>query len=495
MGKPLIELANVTKTFDTTRALDAVDLVVESGEVLALLGCNGSGKSTLARILSGEIEADSGQVLYHGQPATHELLREKTAYSPQTLQMFENMSVLENLRLGGTGLPAHLLRNRKQDEKAAQDLLQTLGLHIPLSRTAGQISYAEKYLLQFGRVLGRQSDVIILDEITAALTVPEVERIHHILAKMKDRGTAIIYITHNMDEAIQMADRVAVLRDGRLEWLGKTAEAEKQDLGPIMFGETRAKHYPKLPVRIGRPILEATHLTTAFVHDISLQLHASEIIGIAGVAGSGRTRILRALGGLDPALSGTLTLDDTSLRAADGPYRGIGYLPDERDADALFLNWGTGNNISIQSLAAGAPFAKFGIDSAKENLMTRDLIERLGISGAVPETPITALSNGNKQKAVISRCISSKCRIYLFDEPTQAIDAAGKVEIYNIINRLLAIGAGIIMVSSDITELSSMCDRLLFVRKGSIIADISSSESAFHGTLNLLYNPERNAGD
>ena len=293
---------------------------------------------------------------------------------------------------------------------------------------------------------------------------------------------AIIYITHRIGEVISITDRVTVLKDGRVAAEAASKEIDKEKLTRLMLGETKSEHYPKLPVSPGEPLLELSHVSNRFLRNISFSLCRGEIVGIAGIAGSGRTQLLKVIAGLDGIEDGDIIYVSDASQAPRGEMCPlIGYIPENRDRQSLFPDFDAIKNITIHDLKKISRHAV--INPREENIAGSLMIERFGINGAVPGGKIDHMSGGNKQKIVVAQCLHSNCSIYLFDEPTQGVDIAGKVEIYNIMNELARNGAGIVIVSSDFSELSGMCDRILVLKEGNMIAELPAKDT---NCLNLL---------
>lgn len=476
LQRPFIELKGIHKQFCGMSVLSGIDLSLCAGETHGLLGCNGAGKSTLVRILAGELQPDSGEILLNGQPiclnSCADSVRNRIAISMQDLKLFENMSVADNLFLTNRSTAHQFPINYSRQREKAQKVLSLLQLNVGPDQKVGELAQSEKYLIQFGRCYLASPLLLVLDELSASLTPVELHIVHNLVQELKDRGTAVLYITHRIEDILEASDRLTILRDGKVTATSKMNDFSENELRTYIFGDTLPKLYPKLKIPFGEEVLRVSHIGNKYFNDISLSLHRGEIYGILGLSGSGRSRLLRAIAGIDPIQTG-------SIEYLGKPYKNnntknaasIAYIPEDRDVQALFKNIDTYKNISISNMKVAAPHRIINLQ--KEAISCRNLIDRLGIHGVNLHKSVRYLSGGNKQKVVIARNLYSHCSVYLFDEPTQGIDTAGKVEVYNIISELARKGAGIIYVSSDYSELFGMCDRILTIRRGKVLDDSS----------------------
>jgi ribose transport system ATP-binding protein len=338
---------------------------------------------------------------------------------------------------------------------------------MPAAQEGRQAFAAEKFLIQFGRVLLKKYKIIILDELTDSLTMSEVDIIYKKIEELKQRGTSIVYITHRIDEAVKIADVIGVLKDGELNALIPTKDATNELITNKMLGKDIKQHYPKLDVQKGEIVLQAHNISNKFLHDVSFSLRRGEVLGIAGLVGSGRTSLLKAIVGLAELDNGKIELNH---RGKDKVCH-IGYMPESRDSQGLFEEFSVAQNITIKRLDR---ISKMDwISPAKEEEAGEDMMYRLGIKARNVNQKVLYLSGGNKQKTLVARSVFSKCNIYVFDEPTKGVDTAGKVEVYNIINDLIRKGAAVMIVSSDFSELAGMCDNVLVIRKGTVVAELT----------------------
>lgn len=473
------ELKNITKSFCGVPVLSDVSLCLHPGETHSLLGCNGAGKSTLVRILSGHILPDEGTIFLDAAPvrfkSPEDAIRAGIAISTQELMLFPDLNIAENLFLTLPETRGRFFVNHANLQEEARRILDRLQINAEPNRRVAELSHSEKYLIQFARCWLRHPRLLILDELTASLTTPETQIVYEMIRELKRQGTAILYITQRTQNIIAISDRLTVLRDGKIVASPDIRDTSMAELRAYVFGETVNKLYPKLPLQMGEEILRVSHISNTYISDASFSLHRGEILGIMGNSGSGRSRLLRAVAGIDPIFSGTITYKAKPLRnASEELFPDIAYVPEDRDEQALFINLSCNKNITIKNLKKVASHGAIRLQ--REEIACRTAIDQLGISVHDANRSVKYLSGGNKQKVVIARFLYSNCSVYLFDEPTQGIDTAGKVEIYNIISELARRGAGIVFVSSDFAELLGMCDSILVLNRGRAMMQCAPNE-------------------
>ena len=464
------EFKNITKIFCGVAALSDVSMSLHPGETHGLLGCNGAGKSTLVRILSGHIQPDEGSILCNGENVSirtpADAIDAGIAISTQSLMLFPEMSISDNLFLMLPEVRGHLCINNADLHARTESLLSRLGIDACPEQRICTLAHGDKYLIQFARCWLRSPRLLILDEISASLTAAQTAIVHEMIGELKQTGAAILYITHRTEDIMSVSDRITVLRDGKVVASPNVNRTSFAELQSHIFGETINKLYPKLPIPLGDEILRADSISNTYLRNISFRLRRGEILGVMGSAGSGRSRLLRAIAGIDSLTGGSIQYKQHSIYP--DIFHDIAYIPENRDAQAMFLNLSCSKNITIKSLDR---ITSHGfIMPASENLSSQCAVNRLGIKVQDADESVRYLSDGNKQKVVIARHLYSKCSIYLFDEPTQGVDTVGKVEIYNIISELARRGAGIVIVSSDYAELLGMCDHLLILNHGASTA-------------------------
>ena len=465
-------LEGVTKQFGATLALAGVDFDVAFGEIHAIVGENGAGKSTLIRILGGVHRPDRGAIFVDGKPchfaSPHDAIVAGIVTIPQDLRLVPALSIAENIALGD--LPVRRLgpvalvdRPRMRDE--ARAVLAELDFAPDPDRRVASLGFAERQLVAIAKALRRRCRIFVLDEPTAALEKREIERLFAVLARMQARGTAIIYISHRLDEVVAIADRCTVLRDGRVAAVSKRGAFSVHDLVTAMTGRA-AEDVVTAPVPSGELLLEARPDGATTV-----RLRARELIGLAGLLGSGTDRMIRRLFGAagEPAV---VEMRDEARRfrhPGDAIAAGIGMVPPER-ALGLVMNQSVRDNILLPNLAA---LSRLGvIDRGAGNAIVAELIELVDIRPRRPQLKAGALSGGNQQKVILAKWLARRIAVLLLDEPTQGIDVAAKAQIHTLIRDFVTRGGGVLINSSDLSELARLCDSVLAVRQGRIAATL-----------------------
>jgi len=478
-GAPLLEMRGIGKTFPGVRALDNVSLTLFSGEVLALVGENGAGKSTLMKILAGAYIADSGTILIDGQevringPRAAENLGIGMIY--QEFNQVPQLSAMDNIVLGNEPTNGIFL-----DEHAALTLAMQactdLGIELPLNVPTGNLSVAQQQLVEIAKVLSRKARIIVMDEPSAALTDREIDRLFTIIRKLKSAGVGIIYISHRMEELPQIADRITVLRDGQSIETRAAANFPTDEIIHAMVGRQLDSHFPDVPAVAtdAKIVLDVRNLVrTPIVNNVSLQVRAGEIVGLAGLVGAGRTEIVRSIAGADVPQSGAVLVDGAILRIhqpSDAIRAGIAFITEDRKAQGLVLGMSVRENITLAHLAQFVNREHL-IDRAKEEAISEQMIAELSIRTPSPEQIARNLSGGTQQKVVLAKWLLGNARVFLFDEPTRGIDVAAKAEIYGLMVNLVKNGAAIVMVSSELPEVIGMSHRILVVRGGQIVQE------------------------
>ena len=489
---PLWELRNVCKAFAGVQALDRVSLNLYAGEVHALVGENGSGKSTLAKCLAGVHQPDSGEMLYNGRPVNLHHPLDARAHGVATIfqefSLVPTLSVAENIFLGrqptgrnGRGSMIDWNFMRRQ----TREVLGRLNANIDPDTPVRDLSVAEQQLVEIAKAISLESTLLIMDEPTAALGLAETQRLLKLVRRLAEQGKAILYISHRLDEVFQVADRITVLKDGRLVATHPAAGLTVHELVRMMVGMDIEQHYPKVHNVRQEPCLEVKNISTERgVHNVSFTIYAGEVLGLGGMVGSGRTAIARAIFGLDPLTGGTIRLCGRPVRfrsPAEAVRSGVGLIPENRKADGLFFNFEAPPNITMSrptALLAG-PF----LSLARERRYGEHYIRSLKITPSALERSVQFLSGGNQQKVVISRWLFSQARLLIMDEPTQGIDIGAKLDVYRVINELTAHGIAILLISSDYPELLAMSDRVAVVRDGRILHIAQAGELTEHQLL------------
>ena len=470
----VLEMTGIRKAFPGVVALDGVDLTLHAGEVHMLLGENGAGKSTLMKILSGAYRKDSGDIRINGQAVDIQSPRDALARGIrviyQELNLVPQLSVAENIFLGEAPTRAGFIDWRALTESTTR-LLTELGLNLDASTPLHRLSLAQRQLVEIAKALRRDASILVMDEPTSALTSREVDQLFSLIATLVQRGVAVVYITHRLDEVYRIGKRVTVLRDGRHVATSILSDVTVDALVRMMANRDLTEHYPKRRVEPGAELLRVEGLgRTGALHDITFSVRAGEVVGIAGLLGAGRSELARVLAGADRSHSGRIVCRAAEVRfrgPADAIQKGIGLLPEDRKAEGLVAGLTVARNIALphgRKLARGG-FLPGGCETALAEPVVKDLRVK-----ATPFQEVRLLSGGNQQKVVLGKWLAGDARIFIFDEPTRGVDVGGKIEIYHLMNTLTAKGAGIIMISSELPELLGMSDRILVMKGGRITA-------------------------
>jgi ribose transport system ATP-binding protein len=508
MSAPIISICSVTKRFPGVTALADVSLEVQPGELHAICGENGAGKSTLMKILSGVLAGFEGEIVLAGKPVRFQGTRDAEAAGisiiHQELNLVEQLSAAANIFLGREIRGWLGLRNDRAMEQAAARLLKELECDINPRQTAGTLRVGDQQLLEIAKALSLQSDILIMDEPTSALTEAEVSRLYRVIGRLRKRGVTILYISHKMDEVFHLADRITVLRDGRLVKTLSAAETSPEEVTRLMVGrEIEAIDFSgQRPA--GELLLKVERLSLPWpghargwrLKDISFELRRGEVLGIAGLMGAGRTELLECLFGAsaDPP-QGRIELLGRPVRfrhPREARAAGVALVTEDRKRLGVFAAMNVGENISICTLremgAAGF------INRTREWRQAAATAEKLAIKTAGLAAPITSLSGGNQQKCILGRWLQTQPRILLLDDPTRGIDVGAKAELYRLIDALVrpepsavpgaaAAGIGVLITSSELPELLTVCDRILVLSEGRLTASFLRSEATEHNIM------------
>ncbi len=466
-----LRLEGMVKDYAGTRVVDDVSIDLRAGEVLGLIGENGAGKSTIIKMISGIVEPTAGQIWLDGEPMQFRSAREAQAagvsvvYQELTLVPF--LSAAENVFLGKPYPRTRAgLADFRALEREAKEIFDSLETDLPLDIPVMEFPPAMQSMVAIARALATKARVFILDEPTAALTDTETEHLYKVIGLLKARGVGLIYISHRLEEILRITDRVVVLRDGKHVGTLPTSEATMEGLIGMMLGRTVEQMFPERVAPVGQPLLGVTDVSGPGVLKTSFVLNRGEILGIAGLAGSGRTEILRILAGAEQATAGSIRLDGRPYlpKSPQQALRsGVALVPEERRSMGLILTDSIAQNLAMANLKA---VSRLGIwlSTVRLRSLARGLIERVGIKATGIGQAVGELSGGNQQKVVFGKCLAQKIKVLLLDEPTRGVDVGSKHEIYEIIRRVAAEGAGVILVSSDLPEIVGMADRIVVMK-------------------------------
>lgn len=479
-------MSGIAKSFAGNLVLADVNFAAAAGEVHALVGENGAGKSTLMKILAGVHQPDAGQISINGQVVSFhrpaDALRHGIAMIYQELSLAPHLTVAENIFLGREPLsvPALGLINQRALNERATKLLAEYGFNLDPRARTGRLSAADRQLVEITRAVVEARQVIVMDEPTSSLTNSEVSELFRIIRDLKSRGLAIIYISHRLEELEEIADRMTILRDGRAVWSGRWGELTTDEIIRHMAGRELKDIFPPRHTRRGEALLKVNQLSRPGVFEnISFEAHAGEVLGIAGLAGAGRTELVEAIFGAQPADSGTATLAGSVVNAFsphDSVARGLSLLTEDRKRTGLCLNLPVSTNVTLANVRALVRNAM--LRRRVENEVTEQFIQKLHIRPPSPRKAAGRLSGGNQQKVLLARWLYAGAKVFLLDEPTRGVDVAARSEIYRQINELAEAGAAIIMVSSDLPEILGMADRILVMRRGRLVAELDAKQTS-----------------
>lgn len=486
----LLQASNLTKSYAGVQALKRASFELRAGEVHALIGENGAGKSTLIKIITGAVEADSGEITLDDQPITDnspQLAKSLgIAAIYQQPALFPELTVAENIALGVERTHAWQPINWKARHARAAELLQQVGAKISTDTLAGELTMPEQQLVEIARALGANARVLIMDEPTASLSEEDTQNLFRVIRELRERGVAIIYISHRLDELPVIADRVTVLRDGSTIETRQMAEVNRQELIRLMVGRELSAIFPKREVAQGETVLEVRNLTCreADISDISFSIRAGEILGFAGLVGAGRTELARTLFGLTPPDDGEVLLRGQAVKInspAQAAELGIAYVPEDRRRHGVILEMAISANTTLASLRQ---LANFGfLDFAAERELAADYVARLGVKTPALFAAAGTLSGGNQQKVALSRWLATKPAVLILDEPTQGIDVGAKSEIHSLMCELAEQGLAILMISSELPEILGMSDRVAVMHSGRIAAVFDRAEASQQNIL------------
>jgi rhamnose transport system ATP-binding protein len=497
---PSVALRGVSKRFAATQALSDVTLELRAGEIHALVGENGAGKSTLVKILAGihtpdtgTVELDGHAVVLRGPGHARDL---GIAVVHQEPRLFPDLSVAENVYLGHT--PSGPLgsvdwRAMRRDAKALFDVLD---VRFDVQAPVRGLSMADQQLIEIAKALSVEAKVLVLDEPTASLSAHEVERLFTIVRGLRDRGVAVLFVSHRLGEVFDLCDRATVLRDGKHVITTVTRELTTGDLIRHMVGR-QVSLFPKVETEVGEVLLEVEGLTrTGEFEDVSFAVRAGEIVGMAGLVGAGRTEVARVLFGIEQRDAGTVRVAGREVSFA-GPSEamdaGVAYLPEDRHQEGLILDFSIAENVTLPILRR--LFPRLLTRGSREREVAEEYTERFHVRMTGVDQPVGALSGGNQQKVVLAKWLASKPRVLILDEPTRGIDIGAKVEVHRLIADLAASGLAVILISSDLPEVLAMSDRILVLHEGRITAEIPRGRATeervmFAATGTVAVEPE-----
>ena len=477
MGNIALRLSDIVKTFPGVAALQDMHFELREGEIHAICGENGAGKSTLMKVVTGVHRPDSGVISLFGAEehfsSPLDAFAKGIAIIYQETSLFEEMTVLENLFLGRELVkkagPFTILDYKSMAAKM-QNILKNLRITIPVDEKIKNLGMAQKQMVEIAKALTFQSRILILDEPTASLTQEEVDALFGIIRDLRDKGVSVVYISHRLEEIFTLCDRVTVIRDGRYISTRNVAETGKDQLVADMVGRSMDNYYPKTEVQIGGELLSVRNLGDRdLLHDIDFYIRKGEILGFAGLAGSGRTELALSLCGFTPPLAGEITLEGKPARFSsyrEAMEQGLVYVTEDRGKYGVIVNMNIKDNIVMPQLEKNARFGV--INRGREYNVAEGMRDQMGIKAPDTDFLVMNLSGGNQQKVSVSKALALNPKLLILDEPTRGVDVNAKAEIHRIISNMAASGLTIMMISSELPELIGMCDRIYVMREGTI---------------------------
>ena len=497
---PLLQIRGLTKRYPGVLALDDVDLDMSASEVLGLLGKNGAGKSTVIKVLAGAVPADAGEIRLDGElveiGSPGEAAALGIAVVHQELGDIPNLSVAENIELG-IGYPKRLgvLVNQQALRAKTRRVLDRLGLDINPAAMVGSLSIAERRMVMIARGLAADARLLVLDEPTASLSDDEITHLHERLRKLASEGVAIMYVSHRLQEIFSVTDSVAIMRGGRTVYTGRTAEETQRTLIDQITGITRGdavvKEAPVIPSDAPEVLRVEGMSDRGIVQDISFSLYRGEVLGIAGLVGAGRTELVRMVFGADRPAAGRVYMNGKEVKIRsprDGIEAGMVLLPEDRRHQGNVQAFSIKENITLPSMSKYRRVHAVPAPSGRlEQHAAIDLVKRLQIKVASVDDLVATLSGGNQQKVVLAKWLDSGADVFIFDEPTHGIDVEGKEEVYRRIAALAAEGKAVLLISSEFTELIGVCGRVLIMREGSMVGELTGSEITESALIDACY--------
>ncbi|MBI4582808.1 MAG: sugar ABC transporter ATP-binding protein [Planctomycetes bacterium] len=497
----LLSLRSISKSFPGIKALDQVDLEVDAGELVALAGENGAGKSTLIKIIAGIYPPDQGEIFLDGRPAGIRSVRDSMdlgiSLIPQELDLADNLNIAENIFLGKQpyrGFRWFQLTSRREMIRRSRELMERIGLRLSPATLVKRLSPGQKQLVEIAKALSAEARLIIFDEPTSSLSIAEARRLFEVIQALKKSGVGILYVSHRLAEIIELADRVEVLRDGRHIGTLKKHEVSHPKIVSMMVGrEARQLHRRARPKGGSAPALQVQGLFYPGAREpISFSVGRGEIVGVAGLVGSGRTELSRALFGIDPVLSGSVRVGEKGLRLGsvrDAIEAGLLLVPEDRKTQGLVLEASLAVNISFAVLPK---LGRWGLlNRTAESALARRQVRSLFIRAAGLQQKVLELSGGNQQKVVLAKWLSMEPAVLILDEPTRGIDVGAKSELYNLIFDLAGRGVGLLVISSEMEEILAISDRVLVMHEGGLQGELAAGEITEENIMNLAVGKSR----
>ena len=488
---PTLSLRDIRKHFGPVKALQGISLDFFPGEIVGLLGENGAGKSTLLRTLSGDYQPDSGRLFVNGEGVAFRSPREAHQYGVHVVyqepELVPDLTVAENLSIGALPARAHMVSPQKTLD-VARALIADNGFAGTLDpeQLVSSCSPAQRQCVEILKAVRANVRLLCLDEPTSSLSEDESQRLWALMDRLRAAGSAIVYVSHRMAEIEQLCQRVAIMRDGELVANSPTSSLTESEMIRLMVGRPLSRMFPSREMEVGQIIVQMRNVTTEHISGIDLEVRAGEIVGLAGLVGAGRTEVAQALYGMDAVLAGEISVEGKSVRLrtpAQAIKAGIGLSPEDRKSQGLFLDRSVSDNISLTRLRSLSRF--HFVKRAAENALVAEMIAKMRVKTLSPASLMRTLSGGNQQKVLLSRWVAVKPKLLILDEPTRGIDVGTKAEIYHLINELTREGMAVLIISSETPELIGLADRIMVMRLGRIVGQVSGHTATEEDILRL----------
>lgn len=486
-----VQMKDITKRFGGVKALTDVSLNVEKAEIHALIGENGAGKSTLMKILAGAYQKDEGQIFIGGKEAKitspKDVINLGVSVIYQEFMLAPDLTVAENIFIDKLADSSMFINWKTLKRRAKEELIKLGFDDIDPEEKVGSLSVAYQQIVEICKCLARESKVLVFDEPTAVLTFSETQKLLSIIRNLKKNGVSIIYISHRLEELLEISDHITVLKDGKYVDTVVTSSINKEELVSLMVGREITQLFPERKAKIGKEILKVENLSAGnLVKDVSFSVKSGEVVGFSGLVGSGRTEAMRAIFGADKRKSGTVIYfgEEVNFKnPKEAINKGFGLLPEDRKKQGLLLEQSIRMNTTLASMFK---IKKLGvINHKKEKEYVKELLASIATKYGSVEDNVNSLSGGNQQKIALAKWLSADCKCLVFDEPTRGVDVGAKTEIYKIINELASEGVGVIVISSEMSEIIGMCDRAIVMRQGAIAGEVDKSELTENNLIKL----------
>jgi ribose transport system ATP-binding protein len=488
----LLEFKNISKSFPGVRALDDVSLDLDAGEVHVIVGENGAGKSTMMKIISGVYTSDSGELLLNDVPLAKNSPKiaenHGIAMIYQELSIIPELSVAENIFLGHE-ITKGILIDRAVMNRRAEELLASIGVKVAANTPVKNLSIANQQMIEIAKALSKDAKIIVFDEPTSSLTETEITELFRIITSLRGKGVGMFYISHRLEEIFEIGDRITIMRDGRkistAPMASMTMDKVVEGIAGRRIENVFQRHFPQR----GDVVLELKDLCGERFQHVNLCVHAGEIVGLAGLVGSGRSEVVRAAFGIDPYSTGDVLVRGTKMPRRD-PQRlareGVAFLPEDRKREGLALSLSIRENAVISALRRLNPLTV--VNGRRERSTVREFVRKLGISTPTIEKLVNFLSGGTQQKVVLAKWLITEANIFIFDEPTRGIDVGSKSSIYALMDELVGQGAGIIMISSELPEVLGMSDRIYVMAQGRIAGELDRDQADHVSVIQLAFS-------